>query len=225
MERNKNFYLALHGTSLFVPYRREEEGSLSLKLLSSGTGESFLPAFFSTASKTGDFAGGEFVELNFSDLRNMFIELDASIKGLVIEPFEKNIIIRREDFLTYDSLTKGMTVQRKDHTGLTELRPAGNLPKGLRECLVEFCAAQIGINAMWGFCVKGEKERIPHLMFSVDFYGSKFDLFPKLAEVIKPFMKPGESFELIERNPNLELNKIASAQIYRRGAGITKKES
>ena len=53
MERNKNFYLALHGTSLFVPYRREEEGNISLELLTSGAGENFLPAFFLRHPKQG----------------------------------------------------------------------------------------------------------------------------------------------------------------------------
>ena len=214
MERNKKFYLALHGTTLFVPYKLQENNEVALEFLMNGQGENFFLAFFSRGSQTGCFADEEFAEFVFSRLRGIFIELDGTAAGLVIEPFTKNIIIRREDFEKYDSITKGMTVQRNDHVGITELRPARNLPKGLREAVCEFCRGQIGINAVWIFRAKGENESRPHLMLSMDFYGSKFDLFPKMAEVVKPFMQPGESFELIERNPNLDSKKIAEARVY-----------
>lgn len=217
MERNHKFYLALHGTTLFVPYKQNDDGSLALEILTNGARENFLPAFFSVHSEIGSFEGEEFAEFTFSNLRNLFIELEGNIKGMVIEPFAKNILIGKEDLKRYDSITKGMTVQRNDHIGTTELQPARNLPKGLREAVCDFCLGEIGINALWAFRARGENEKRPHLMLSIDFYGSKFDLFPRLAEVVKPFMQPGESFELIERNPNIDLKQIAGAQIYRRG--------
>ena len=220
MERNKKFYLALHGTTLFVPYKLQENNEVALEFLMNGQGENFLPAFFSRGSQTGCFADEKFAEFDFSRLRDIFIELDGSAGGLVIEPFTKNIVIRKEDFEKYDSITKGMTVQRNDHIGTTKLQPARNLPKGLREAVCDFCFGEIGINALWAFRAKGENERRPHLMLSIDFYGSKFDLFPRLAEIVKPFMQPGESFELIERNPNIDLKQIAGAQIYRRGEKV-----
>ncbi len=94
MERNKKFYLALHGTTLFVPYKLQENNEVALEFLMNGQGENFLPAFFSRGSQTGCFADEKFAEFDFSRLRDIFIELDGSAGGLVIEPFTKNIVIR-----------------------------------------------------------------------------------------------------------------------------------
>lgn len=67
-----------------------------------------------------------------------------------------------------------------------------------------------------GFFAQNENERIPHLTFAVDFFGSKFDLFPKFAEVIKPLMMAGQFFELIEQNSQMEPFLTDEACIYRR---------
>lgn len=71
-----------------------------------------------------------------------------------------------------------------------------------------------------GRCLQKENEKIPHLTFAIDFFGSKFDLFPQLAEVLKPFMQPGQTFELIERNPQLQAFLTPAACIYRRSASV-----
>ena len=53
-----------------------------------------------------------------------------------------------------------------------------------------------------------------HLMIVISFSGSKLGLFPKLAEVIQPFMEQGQQFELIPKNESLEVEQIDGALIY-----------
>lgn len=219
-EHNKRtFYRALQGLSLFIPCAENREGEIVLRMLINGEGQQFVPAFFSRSSSIGDFPERELVEFAFPKLRNIFIDLPDDICGIVIEPFGRNILMNRQAMAEYDSETKGMTVARHDHEGKTVLCPAKNLPKGLREAVVEFFGSQIGVNAAWILLAQGESEMIPHLMFAVDFYGSKLSLFPMLADVIKPFMQPGQQFELIEKKQNLDPLKLRDALVYRRGKG------
>ena len=137
-------------------------------------------------------------------LRNILIELPEEISGIVLEPFGENIPLDRKALADYDSAVHGMTVAKHDHSLRTIYRKADRLPDGLTAAVGRFAQGQIGINAVWALLAKNENERIPHLTFAIDFFGSKFDLFPQLAEVLKPFMQPGQTFELIERNPQLQ---------------------
>ncbi len=217
--RNKTFYRALQGLSLFIPCAKNGDGQIVLRMLVNANGQQFVPAFFSRGSRIGDFPENELVEFAFPKLRNIFIDLPDEICGVVIEPFERNILVNRQAMSEYDSETKGMTVTRHDHEGKTVLCPAKNLPKGLKEAVVNFFGSQIGVNAAWILLAQGESEKIPHLMFAVDFYGSKLSLFPMLADVIKPFMQPGQQFELIEKKQSLDPLKLRDALVYRRGKG------
>lgn len=217
--KKKTFYRALQGLSLFIPCAENQKGEIVLRMLINGEGQQFVPAFFSRSSRIGDFPQNELVEFAFPKLRNIFIDLPDDICGIVIEPFDKNILMNRQAMSEYDSETKGMTVARHDHEGQTILCPAKDLPKGLKEAVVEFFGSQIGVNAAWILLAQGESERIPHLMVAVDFYGSKLSLFPMLADVIKPFMQPGQQFELIEKKQSLNPLKLRDALVYRRGKG------
>ncbi len=221
VQNKKTFYRALQGLSFFIPCARTEENEITLRLLMNGSGEQYVPAFFSTDSQIGDFPADELVEFEFPKLRHIFVDLPKEICGLVIEPFDKNIIVNREGLSEYDSETQGMTVARHDHKGRTSLVTPRNLPKGLAEAVSEFCKGQIGVNEAWILLAQGENERIPHLMFAVDFYGSKLTLFPKLAEVIKPFMQPGQQFELIEKAGSwLDSKQAKECLVYTRHGNI-----
>ena len=126
----------------------------------------------------------------------------------------------RKALADYDSAVHGMTVAKHDHSLRTIYRKADRLPDGLTAAVGRFAQGQIGINAVWALLAKNENERIPHLTFAIDFFGSKFDLFPQLAEVLKLFMQPGQTFELIERNPQLQAFLTPAACIYRRSASV-----
>jgi len=118
--------------------------------------------------------------------------------------------------MDFDSQTKGMSVSRNPRRGKVKLMVPGKLPTGLENALRQFFAGQIGVNRAWVLLAKSDMEKFPHLMFAVDFYGSKIELFPKLAEVIKPFMKPDQQFELIEKDPMIYEPKFVKAMVYKR---------
>ena len=206
---------------VLIPCRKEENGSFQLELVVNAEGEPYIPAFYARTSNLGKFHEGSLLELEFRQLRNIMIELPEKICGIVIEPFGENVLLGRESLMAYDSAVQGMTVARNRHQGGVNLQPARSLPHGLTDALQNFFARQIGVNAAWVLLAQGENERMPHLMFMIDFYGSKFDLFPALAEVVKPYMKPGQQFELIERNPSIPLEKMKEALVYSRNQNVS----
>ena len=113
-----------------------------------------------------------------------------------------------------------MTVEKHDHLQNTTYRKVDILPSGLTSAVGNFLQGQIGVNAVWALLAQNDNEKIPHLTFVIDYFGSKFDLFPKLAEVLKPFMRPGQSFELIDRNPQMKLFLNDETCIYRRNSSV-----
>ncbi len=113
--RNKTFYRALQGLSLFIPCAKSADGQVLLRMLINENGQEFVPAFFSRGSRIGDFLENELVEFAFPKLRNIFIDLPDEICGVVIEPFEKNILVGRQAMAEYDSITKGMALARHGH--------------------------------------------------------------------------------------------------------------
>lgn len=206
---------------VLIPCRKEENGSFQLEMLVNAKGQPFIPAFYARTSNVGKFEQGSLLELEFQQLRNMMIEMPEEICGIVIEPFGENILLGRESLMAYDSAVQGMTVAQNRHQGGVRLQPARNLPRGLTDALQNLFARQIGVNAAWVLLAQGENEQKPHLMFMIDFYGSKFDLFPVLAEAIKPYMKPGQQFELIERSPSVPLEKMKEALVYSRNKNVS----
>lgn len=204
IQNKKEFYETLRKAKLFIACKREESGNISLQLLTNNKGQQMIPAFFTKQSKTGNFDEENLVEIPFEQLRGILTELTNGIDGVVIEPFDKNIILDRNALSEYDSFTQGMTVTKQDHSESTSYYPATHLQNDMKIKIAEFLRTQIGVNAAWALFSKNENEKMPHLTFAVDFFGSKFDLFPKLAEVIKPFMRQGQSFELTEKNPNMQ---------------------
>lgn len=212
----KIFYRSLTGRRVFIPCKEPENGETTLTLLVSNTGRQMIPAFFSKESQTGDFDVQSLAEFAFPMLRNILIELPEEISGIVIEPFAENIVLDRSALAEYDSAVQGMTVEKHNHMKNTAYRKAENLPKGLADGLRRFLKGQAGVDAVWVLLAQNENEKFPHLVFAVDFFGSRFDLFPKLAEAIRPFMMAGQSFELIEQNQQMKPFLTDEACIYRR---------
>lgn len=219
-QEKMNFYRSLAGRRVYIPCKRQEDGNITLELLINGQGEKMIPAFFSKESQTGNLDKRSLTEFMFPTLRNILIELSEEICGIVIEPFEGNIILDRNALAEYDSATQGMTVKKHDHLQNTTYRKVDILPGGLISAVEKFLRGQIGVNAVWVLLAQNDNEKLPHLTFAIDYFGNKFDLFPQLAEVLKPFMRQGQSFELIDRSPQMKPILTDDTCIYRRNSSV-----
>lgn len=222
-QSKKTFYRALKGIDFLVPCTKKENGQVTFELLANQRGEQYIPVFFSKDSKLGKFYPEDMEKIPFQFLRNLMIEMPPKILGFVIEPFDKSILVDRRGLSDYDSATMGMTVEQHPLRGGVRLKAAKSLPPGMEAALCGFFSMQLGVNAAWTLMAQFDGEQAPHLRVVVDFYGSKFELFPKLAEIIKPFMLEGQQFELIPRQPQMNFETFSSAKIYDRERFLAEK--
>ena len=201
--------------SVWIPCRKEENGNITLELLMNGERQQYIPAFFSPNSGTGNFKPEDLVSLPFSLLRHTLIELPERICGIVIEPFGDNLSLSRKMLQDFDIQVSGMSVSGKRHRGRLILSVPETLPYGLKESLQSFCSEQICIDEAWILLAREEGEAFPHWLFVVDLSGRKIEVFPEIAKKIRPFMKNGERFELMERNGLFRRDCFTDAQIYK----------
>lgn len=218
MKNYKERFLKLAGRKVWIPMRRAENNGITLELLADGNGRQFIPAFYSKASNLGSFSEKNLVEIGFAQLRHLLIDMGDEICGIAVEPFGENIPLDRKALMEYDSATKGMSVERSQVTGRVGLAVPGRLPDGMKEGLRRFFEKQIGVNRVWALLAKPENEPQAHLCIIIDFFGSKVQLFPLAAEAVKPYMGPGERFELKPKAPDMDLGPLAKGMIYERAA-------
>ena len=215
MEREMLFK-KLQPTRVWIPCYRDEKGGISLELLVSAAGAQYLPAFYDRTSSLGKFSQKNLVQMEFQMLRNAFVDMPEEISGIVIEPFSENIALDRKGLFDYDAAVQGMTVKRNEHRGEVEFLVPDRMPKGLKAALRDFFRKQIGVNKAWAILAREKGEAEPHLLIAVDFFGNRIQLFPELAEVVRPFMQEGQRFELTEKSPIFDDVKFEPACIYTR---------
>ena len=107
-QNKRIFYRALQGIDLFVPCTAESDEALTIEVVRNDSGEVFVPAFFTQKSAKGHFADKTLAEYTFPQLREIVTKLPKQIRGIVIEPFEKEIVIEKTRFAEYDAFTKDM---------------------------------------------------------------------------------------------------------------------
>ncbi len=216
LECEDKFFRKLTETTFWIPGAAEEQGenSKSFVVLITGDGRKFVPAFLDKQAKLGRFTEEQLIYMPYSSLKYSIIDSPQEISGIVLNPFEENIILDRKIMEIIDSRTMGMTLRREDHSGRVKLRKPNSVPEGLEQELKQFFKNTIEVESAWILKAKREEETDEHWMILIDFYGEKIKLFPQVAEMVKPYMKPGESFELIQKMPDFNAKEIESARIY-----------
>lgn len=217
-ECENEFFEKLHETVLWIPGASEGigESGQSFALLMTADGRKFVPAFLHKKSNLGRFTKEQLIELPYSKLKYLIIDSPAEINGIVISPFEENMILDRKVMELVDSKIMGMTLRKEEHRGKMRLRTPDLVPKGLVEALRNFFEQCIEVEAAWLVMAMEEHDKEEHWMLLMDFQGEKTELFPKVAELMKRYMRQGDLFELIGQNKAFDTSKIKSAQIYRR---------
>ena len=215
---SKELFLELAGRKVWIPAHRVENNGITLELLADAVGRQYIPAFYSKTSDIGNFSEKNLVEIGFSQLRHILIDMSETVCGIVVEPFGENLPLDRKALMAYDSAVGGMSVERSHVTGRVGLAVPGRLPDGMKEGLRRFFEKQIGVNRVWALLAKPENEPQPHLCIMIDFFGNKVQLFPLVAEAVKPYMRPGERFELKPVGQGMDMKPLSKGLIYERTA-------
>lgn len=78
------------------------------------------------------------------------------------------------------------------------LSPLKSYPSGIVEALRSFFEKNQEVTRAWLLAERPDYKTPPHKLFVIEFFGDRRLLFPQVAKVVEPFMRPGESFELMK---------------------------
>ncbi len=216
MENKDALFRELLNRRVWIPCVRDENGTVIMQLLVNHKEEQYVPAFYGKESKLGNFREETLIPMDFLLLRHTLIDLPRQICGVVIEPFGENILMDRNLLKDFDLQTKGMSAVRQEHGGRIALMIPERLPDGLKTEVERFFEKEKGVKNAWILLAKREREKDFHLLFAVESDVNRIRLFPALADVIRPFMKPGQQFELTEKSPMIDEVRFRKAKVYSR---------
>lgn len=168
-------------------------------VLGTQKGEHFLPAF----TDTGELGKWPYIirkvsVFTFDDLKHTILEHPQNLAGIAINPFGKVLLLRQNQIAQIDAATRGMSVQRVNHEGKLRLSRPKGIPPGLISSLKAFFSQRREVRLVYLLLAQGPEEPAPHWLFLIDFDGTESGLFPQVAEAVQPYMKQGESFELLK---------------------------
>ncbi|QIB68995.1 enhanced serine sensitivity protein SseB [Aminipila butyrica] len=210
------FFKKLVETELWVPGTPEEidKNKKGFALLLTGEGRKFVPAFLDREANIGRFQREDLVPMTYDKLKYLIIDSTEKISGVVLNPFAENILLDRVVMELVDARTMGMTLKREEFKGKVMLRTPEALPTGLKPALEHFFSEHLQVEAAWLIKAQREGEDEDYWLLLIDFHGEKVQLFPQVAEIVKPYMAPGQRFELVQKSPGFSAEDMKQAQIY-----------
>jgi hypothetical protein len=192
------FTRRLRASEYLVPIQPEGKG---LSLLATQHGERFLPAFTSEVEfgKWKQAHGGAAV-LTFEALHNTVVD-DTKLAGIVINPFGASLILQAETLSEMEGAVTGMTHARTEHKGKTFFKAAKYSPALARAFVAALKDSGMDVSEAYILLARREEDAQSHLLFLIDFKGDRKQLFPAVAKAVRPYMKPGANFELLQAGP------------------------
>ncbi|MFV0518563.1 MAG: enhanced serine sensitivity protein SseB C-terminal domain-containing protein [Aminipila sp.] len=215
-ESESNFFGELYNTRLLVPVRviGELNEKTNFPLLVTKDGKKFIPSFVESKVELGNFTKEQLQEISYVNLKFVVIDSCDAIDGIAINPYGENIILNKSLIELIDSKQMGMTISREKQMKNIDVYEAKNVSEQMIKKLCSFFENSIGVQSAWILFAKNESDVKGHLMVIIDFIGSKFELFPIVADIMKNYMKPGERFELIQKSNEVNIDKFDVAKIY-----------
>lgn len=191
------FYDVLKNGKYLMPSR---EGN-SIPLISPTKENNFLPVFTNVEEmeKQGNMGENDLKIMSFKDILNTFVEHYPKITGIALNPFGKTLFLGKEQIDDIERLTEGMTLRRTDYEKSQELLPWEHTKGALKNDIQRYCQKEKAVTRAWIVGARSNKSEEPHIQFLLEFSGVKREkIFTKVAEIVKVYMLPGQSFELMQ---------------------------
>ena len=198
------FYFKLKTAEYLVPFMGDK---MNLAYLTNSEGENYIPAFTSEDElKKSDREWDKLEILNIDTMKHILIDV-PELNGIAFNPFGKTLLLGREQLMEIDRETEGLSLRRSEGEEHRHLSPLKKYPEGIKEALYNLFVAHPEVNRAWLTYASRSKKETPHYLFIIDFIGDRRIIFPEVARAVTPFMKAGESFELV--NADEEMMKKA----------------
>lgn len=147
------------------------------------------------------FPRSEVEESAFTQLQRL-VEENPRLDGIVIDPFGKSLVLRRNHLADIDATLAAACPQRE-----LQLRATRDYPIGLPLTVREQCARHPEVYRVWLLAARAPGEAKDHKLLVVDLDGDGKALFPQLAKALRLFLRQGERLEL--RKADIGLLRIA----------------
>ncbi len=207
LEDGLRFLRELKNARLFILCnikRKEEVKGYSLAVLCTQNGEMFLPAFTSREELAKwPYEKSETAICSYDDLKHKVIDDPQKLSGIVINPFGKMLLLRLELIRQIDVKTEGMSFKRVEHGRNLRLYRPKQVSPGLAEEMKKFLKTHENVYKVYLLLAREPEDRKPHWLVLLDFDGEEAALFPTVARLIQPYMKPGDAFELMKATYDL----------------------
>lgn len=193
-ENVKKLFETLNTMPLYIMYNKDGH----LLIGRSENNEDFIPTVTSL-EKCKKMNAHQYKEINFVDLKQEVLMPNSSIIGIVINPLDENMLMKKEDIFFMDQLLTGMKLERTTGTSQTlDIKPPKSTSEVLKRELTKFASIHKNIEQINLYEIRRNNNDSYHQAFFVKFNGRDVDLFPALAEKVRFFIKPGDKFELIK---------------------------
>jgi len=218
-----SLYDALKKTAFYIPVVSAGR-KIGIASLKKDGKEEFYPAFSSADEiKKWPFELKETRKLYFDDLKHVMLEDGRDIKGIVINPFGKAILLDNAQIERIETVTSGMSLKKtQGMRGAIRLYYPEYVPDGLESGLKFFFQSKKNeVQSVYLYQAKRNEGDSLHWMFIVKFNGTKIELFPKLAAVIQLYMNDGQVFELVKYSDELKFSMaIKPCIVYEREEAV-----
>lgn len=194
-ENKKAFFKELRTASFLVPCR---QNGADMAVLQTKQGEGFLTAFSQLEEiQEKNFYAEALTVLPLIRLYHVLIDC-PQLSGIIINPFGQPLVLRREQLAEIHSETMGMTLERTEHKQPQIIEALTAYPVGLGQALCERLRKMPQVSRAWIVSARPGIGLPTHKLFALEFKGDRKGIFPHVASAVKPFMCPGESFELMK---------------------------
>lgn len=194
------FFFKLKTAEYLVPFMGD---MTNLAYLTNSDGKNYIPAFTSAEELMKSDREWDSVELlNMDTMKHILIDV-PELDGIAFNPFGKTLLLGREQLAEIDRETEGLSLRRSEGDEHRHLSPVKQYPDGLKQALYNLFVTEPAVNRAWLTYASRSKKETPHYLFIIDFIGDRRILFPQIARVVTPFMKAGDSFELVNADEEL----------------------
>jgi hypothetical protein len=199
IETETRLYRALKALTLYVALEKDGNRKRLATAKKNGN-EEYIPAFTSTAEyEKAPFTGRERAQYSFDTLKLKIMDDGRKIEGIVLNPHGRTVLFPLEAIRRMDSVMIGMNLQKTSGImGGVHLEAPLRYPGALTDAVRRFMAGKPEVSLVNLYRARRKMTDNAHWLFLVHFTGRKIDLFPALAQVIQPYMTPGEAFELVQ---------------------------
>jgi len=182
----KQFFAEAQNAEFIVPYKGSKTELCILNMKEKGR---MLPAFSSYgAFEKSPLPKEKALIMSFSKINEIVAKSNGGLDGVVINPHGKSLIFKANK-------SEGARPLADKPKGIKFMKP-GSVPETIAAALGGFFAAAGNVYKAYFLWAQKDGDIAPHLFLVIDFDGSREEFFPKVAEVIRPYLKSGDGVEM-----------------------------